>query len=959
MRLALPNYPDFEIKSTNITLNPENPLVGDSIEVKVKISNWGAIFPNDSVVVELFAGSSDTSYQIGMVKRENFGEADSVYFPWKPTTGGLYRLTAKVNETEIIMEEDHSDNIGTRLFLIFNLNEPSSLKPADGFVSTKNQVEFLFSDIGYYLNKELKYYVEIDTTYATDTTNFFNPPLFQSGEIVPNKSFVSWNSPTLQPGVYFWRARIYDGNQFGNWSPVRSFSIMNQSKDGYFAHDKILKTFETQNILFSESSKSLILNTEPIRARPHSKTLLNSFLPNPQLTDSLKLSTITTDGTYIYFANMWFYAQGLTDGMSMIYRIGTGNNGTVEGQFYGTFSTFRDSILNSILYHSDGNLYVAIGKRDKLVRINVSTEQIDTIQLAAPLLRWDNSRAVDGQQYLTSDGSYVYNLTLADSLGNNKYTLRVFDPSNNWTLARPDIQLFGISYNPGFTGFFVHGDHIYTCEEYNNFMRRHRISDGDFEEEWLISEPHPQNFQNYFAWCWDWQSGEDKIYASVFRNQSLQIVPKFGKFAGFYVDANGTITSKSVGPVAWWNDVKYKLYNPSPTGEYTTYLLGQNSTTRTWDTLQVDVPDSMSLSAINADLYSNLRLKFNLTDSSFTTTQPMELTQVQFDYHPLSDVYFEREDFNFQQDSLLQGYPITFDFKARSYGDLPADSLNLNFYMNDLDSLIFNQFVSVPADSYSTKVERTLETNKLLFENKVLVFGEQNKREAFYFNNLIDQQFFVVRDSTRPDFDVKFDGQEIIDGDIVSSTPEVIITLEDNSPLPLDTSFFTIVHNNVPLRFYQPELNYSYSGPGTPFEIIWTPELEDGRHTLEVLGKDASGNFFDSTSYRIIFYVYSENDITEVYNYPNPFASSTHFTFLLRGNEKPDEISIKIYTIAGRLIRDIRLGPDELITNFNKIYWDGRDQDKDEIGNGVYIYKVIAKFPDKRKTITQKLAKVR
>jgi hypothetical protein len=246
-----------------------------------------------------------------------------------------------------------------------------------------------------------------------------------------------------------------------------------------------------------------------------------------------------------------------------------------------------------------------------------------------------------------------------------------------------------------------------------------------------------------------------------------------------------------------------------------------------------------------------------------------------------------------------------------------------------------------------------------LFENTVQVFGEQNKREYFYFNNLSDNNFYVARDSIRPAFSVTFDGQEIIDEDIVSSSPEVVITLADNSPLPLDTTFFTIVHNNIPLHFYDPDISWEYQGPGTPFIITWTPELQDGRHTLEILAKDASGNFMDSTSYRIIFYVYSENDISEVFNYPNPFASNTHFTFILKGNEKPDELDIKIYTIAGRLIRDIQLGPSDLITNFNKIPWDGKDQDGDEIGNGVYLYKVIAKFPDKTKTITQKLAKVR
>lgn len=949
MKLTLPNYPDFELKSSNIKLIPESPLVGDSIQVKIKISNWGTVFPNDSVVVELFAELPDTNYQIGLVKRASFGERDSVYFPWVPDKGGLYTLTAKVNETDIIMEEDHSDNIATALFIIFNISEPNILTPIDGFVSTSNIIEFNLADIGYYIPKELKYFVQIDTSQN------FASPLVSSGELIPNKSQVKWNSPGLPSGVYFWRARIFDGTDYGNWSPVRSFSIMNEQKKGYYAHEEILKTFSTYNINYLEATKSLALNTAPLPARPKEKTRLNTFLPDPQIPDSLYLTTITTDGTYLYFANIWFYARELTDGMSMIYRVGTGNNGTIEGQFYGTFSDFRDTVLHNIVYHSDGYLYVAIGEPYKIVRINTLTEEIDTVDVPPGLLR-DITTVTKGPQYLTSDGQYVYNLSYVDSLIRPKYTVRTFDPANGWSLAKPDIELFGTAYFPGFTGFFVHGERIYTCDYYNNYMRRHRITDGYFEEEWLISEPHPQNFQSYFAWCYDWQY--DKIYASVFRYADSTVVPKFGKFAGYYVDANGTITTKQVGPVAWWNNVKYDLNNPSPTGEYSTLLLGQNSLSKNWDTLQVNLPDSVSLSEINPNRYTNLRLKFDMTDSTFTTTEPMELKSVQFDYQPLPDVYVEREDFNFQQDSLIQGYPVTFDFKARNFGSTTVDSLKLNFYLNGLDSLIYSPIVRVPGDS-SALVEYTIETRRLLFENKVTVFGEQRKREYFYFNNLIDKNFFVARDSVRPVFSVKFDGQEIIDNDIVSSTPEVIIMLEDNSPLPLDTSYFTIVHNNKPLRFYQPELSWSYQGPGSPFVITWKPTLKDGRQTLEVLAKDASGNFFDSTSYRIIFYVFNENDITDIYNYPNPFARTTHFTFILKGQDKPDEANIKIYTIAGRLIRDIKLSPTDLITNFNKIYWDGRDEDGDEVGNGVYLYKVIAKFPDKTKTIIQKLAKVR
>ncbi len=86
-------------------------------------------------LLNLNAELPDTSYQIGIVKRANFGEKDSVYFPWIPDKGGFYTLTAKVNETEIIMEEDHSDNIGTAQIIIFNISEPNILTPIDGFVT--------------------------------------------------------------------------------------------------------------------------------------------------------------------------------------------------------------------------------------------------------------------------------------------------------------------------------------------------------------------------------------------------------------------------------------------------------------------------------------------------------------------------------------------------------------------------------------------------------------------------------------------------------------------------------------------------------------------------------------------------------------------------------------------------------------------------------------------------------
>ena len=105
--------------------------------------------------------------------------------------------------------------------------------------------------------------------------------------------------------------------------------------------------------------------------------------------------------------------------------------------------------------------------------------------------------------------------------------------------------------------------------------------------------------------------------------------------------------------------------------------------------------------------------------------------------------------------------------------------------------------------------------------------------------------------------------------------------------------------------------------------------------------------------------MYESNDIQKVYNFPNPYKDDTHFIYELRGANVPDDIKFRIYTIAGRLIKEIKLTPSDYEIGFNKQYWDGKDQDGDEIANGVYFYKMIAKYPDKTRTEILKLVKMK
>ncbi len=83
--------------------------------------------------------------------------------------------------------------------------------------------------------------------------------------------------------------------------------------------------------------------------------------------------------------------------------------------------------------------------------------------------------------------------------------------------------------------------------------------------------------------------------------------------------------------------------------------------------------------------------------------------------------------------------------------------------------------------------------------------------------------------------------------------------------------------------------------------------------------------------------------VTNIYNYPNPFRDKTAFTFQ---HNYPADISVKIkvYTVAGRLIKEIE--KPNISDKFVVIDWDGKDQDGETLGNGVYIYRIVVESID-------------
>jgi hypothetical protein len=315
-----------------------------------------------------------------------------------------------------------------------------------------------------------------------------------------------------------------------------------------------------------------------------------------------------------------------------------------------------------------------------------------------------------------------------------------------------------------------------------------------------------------------------------------------------------------------------------------------------------------------------------------------------------------------KQDSIEQGNNVDLSFYVYNVGESTADSFKVQVDVVKPDNSrekIFEQLIdSLGAEKrkqFNVSYNTTSFSGRRTFS--ISIDTENKIDELYEDNNFYTIPFYVKGDTTKPSLNITFNGNDIFEGEYISSTPQIKIEMNDPSLVPVtDTSAVSIFLNNklVPYKGNQDVLSINYSQTNPKVVVNYTPKLDDGEYKLKVFGKDASGNIADSSGITKSFVVQSKAKIMDIYNYPNPMTNDTYFTFKL--TQIPDEVKIRIFTIAGRMIKEIKLNSSELNFDLNKIYWDGRDTDGDEIANGTYLYKVIMSIDGKQYVETKKLA---
>ncbi len=431
-------------------------------------------------------------------------------------------------------------------------------------------------------------------------------------------------------------------------------------------------------------------------------------------------------------------------------------------------------------------------------------------------------------------------------------------------------------------------------------------------------------------------------------------------------EEKGTFYSPAIGPSKNWESLQWDYHSLEPFADkddISINVFGIPEFGAETLLLKTGKEQNFDLSEIPATTYPFLRLQAVTSDTINFTAPQMDHWRVHFERAP--EFALNRQSFfEFHSDTLQEGEMMRLKLAVTNASDASADSLLIGY------TIINQQNETIPLDKSAQKPMMAGETyiselehsTEGLVGNNILVVElnpNSHQVEKFGFNNILFVPFFVASDEKNPLLDVTFDGRHILDGDLVSASPEILIRAKDDNPFlelnDADDFSLSLEHPDGTIEELSMDSELIQFTPATQTQaaegkneanIVYTPTLlQDGTYTLNASAKDRSDNRFDAKAYKTSFEVVNEHLISNVLNYPNPFTTSTQFVFTLTGSEIPEQIRIQIMTISGKIVKEINgedLGQLFIGRNLTEYKWDGTDEFGNRLANGVYLYRVTA-----------------
>lgn len=436
-----------------------------------------------------------------------------------------------------------------------------------------------------------------------------------------------------------------------------------------------------------------------------------------------------------------------------------------------------------------------------------------------------------------------------------------------------------------------------------------------------------------------------------------------------FTKTSGTV-SNIIGPAQVWTDfswsqilsenssLKFDVIGISYTGQQT--LLFSDITSNKF----------VDLSTISAVDYPRLNFFAKFAIDTLIGAQSSVLTGIYVNYTPGLELVLDRNSVQVNTSSKSTDvHDFSFDYHNAGFSYMRGAVVNL---FAGASLLLTDTIPSTlkydSAMSYSNSFNSPQFRDSLQLRLEIKPNGNYN--EFYSFNN--SAGFTLISRESKPSFvseiEILSDGKVISNGDYVSKNPEIKINGKGAISLNVqsDTTQVSLLLNDRYIPFFvngsaNPLLksvsisNYSKSSERknnsanetakSPDEnsIYYYPELKAGTNILTVIYKTAgneNGNevneIRDTVSYEV--FVSEELMVKDLYNYPNPMKDQTSFIFTIASPDAPDNFKIRIYSVSGRIIREI-VQPVNI--GQNQIQWDGKDNDGDYVSNGTYFYKIV------------------
>lgn len=878
--------PEYIIEDSDVSfLPPEITADLDSFAIQVIVTNLGRAVA-DSFNVFINRQLPDGSTEVVTEERlpsTHFRDTLTFYIQTGDvaTVAGDNGFTVTIDQLGEITEDCEDNNaVAKNLFILSDVLVP--IAPCDFAIVSDPNVQ-LQAATGLPLLDALDYEMQLDTSITFDSPFLTNAVINSEGGVISWQPNIAFENNT----VYYWRAsRVPDAGEDYTWKGT-SFVFKEGGQAGW--NQSHFHQFQTNNYA------SIILDslTRHFRFTDLDNTI---FAQNTYNIDNKR--TVRLNGDNISQPTCLNSDDGCGGGLSFtILKPGLELSPLVSEKQGGS-GTSCDGV------GSFDNIHCF-----NLDRFDIEFHTNDVAQLDNMMAFLDNE---------VPDGYYV----LISSIGNHH--LRSTDVGA--PIQAYKSAIFQFLENMGISN----AENVITDLHFIAFGRK---NDPTFSNEIVLAPA---------------------ISDSITYNKTLNSIA-----------TQGTISSPLIGPSLQWGSIEWTMENLETTDAVSFDIYGVNGDT---ETLLLTAESSIiDLSGIDAAAYPFLKMEMTVKDSMDFTLPQLDSWQVYFTRMP--EIALNKQaHFVFQSDTLQAGEALHVEIALTNTGETASDSVLVQYTIIDQNNQeqVLNTPLLPPIGIGETVIATLDYTTENLIGTNLLVIDvnpNHHQPEKLDFNNILFRSFFVEQDVLNPVLDVTFDGTHILNGDLVSAEPTIAIRVKDenrflalNDPddfdmallYPNETAPTPIDFSDAMVTFTPASETAAAEGNNTA-QIQLTPTFtQDGDYQLILTAKDRSDNTFaNNEAFNVSFKVITTPMISKIVNYPNPFTSQTQFVFTLTGSEIPEFMKIQIMTVSGKVVREIReseLGALRIGNNITEFAWDGTDEFGNELANGLYLYRVVARL---------------